>query len=398
MCRVLDATAAAESDRRDPDHDTSIGADTRPSAGVVTNHAESGDRGGEGSSGGRRTRLNRNVVLERVRASLPGSVLSAAAAATAVLTARLLGGISPLLIAILLGAVVANLRTLPAVFEPGVTLASRRLLRIGVALLGLQLLVPNVLALGWGTLAVVAGVVVLGIAGSMALGKWLGIGYTQRLLIACSFSICGAAAAAAVDGVVNARKRELVTTVALVVIFGTVMIPALPAAAAAMGLDSTQAGMWAGAAIHEVAQVVAAGGALDAGSSAAVAGGGALAIAVTVKLARVALLAPVVAWIGVVSRRRAVTPMQTRRPPLVPLFLVGFLACVALRATGVLGPAWLDAARLVQTAMLTSAMFALGTGVRLSVLRGVGWRPFALAAASTIVVTATSLTGVLLLT
>lgn len=393
---MLDATAAAESDRRDPDHDTSGGADTRPAAGVGTGQAESGGRGGDGRSGGRGTRLNGKVALERARASLPGLVLSAAAAAVAVVAARLLGGISPLLIAILLGAVVANLGTLPTVFEPGVTVASRRLLRIGVALLGLQLLLPNVLALGWGTLAVVAAVVGLGIAGSMALGKLLGIGWTQRLLIACSFSICGAAAAAAVDGVVNARKRELVTTIALVVVFGTVMIPALPAAAAALGLDSTQAGMWAGAAIHEVAQVVAAGGALDAGSSAAAVGGGALAIAVTVKLARVALLAPVVAWIGVASRRRTATPTQTRRPPLVPLFLVGFLACVALRATGVLGPAWLDAARLTQTALLTAAMFALGTGVRLSVLRGVGWRPFALAAASTIIVAATALTGVLL--
>ncbi|MCZ1072793.1 YeiH family protein [Rhodococcus sp. A5(2022)] len=390
MCSVQGATAAAETDRTDPEHDRSAGPDTRPVADEV---AQPGDRG---RNGGRGTGVTRHVSLERVRASLPGLVLSAAAAAVAVVAARVFGGISPLLIAILLGAVVANVRTLPAVFEPGVTVASRRLLRIGVALLGLQLLLPNVLALGWGTLAVVAAVVGLGIAGSMVLGRMLGIGWTQRLLIACSFSICGAAAAAAVDGVVNARKRELVTTVALVVVFGTVMIPALPAAAAALGLDSAQAGMWAGAAIHEVAQVVAAGGALDAGSSAAAMGGGALAVAVTVKLARVALLAPVVAWIGVASRRRAATLTQTRRPPLVPLFLIGFLACVALRATGVLGPAWLDAARVTQTALLTAAMFALGTGVRLSVLRGIGWRPFALAAASTVIVVTIALTGVLL--
>ncbi|HEY5856055.1 MAG TPA: putative sulfate exporter family transporter [Aldersonia sp.] len=363
---MLGTTAAAESDRTDPDHDTSVGAVTRPG------------------------------VLDRVRAPLPGLVLCAGAAAAALVAARLLGGISPLLIAILLGAVVANIAPPGAVFEPGVAVASRRLLRIGVALLGLQLLLVNVWALGWGTLAVVVAVVGLGIAGSMALGRMLGLGWTQRLLIACSFSICGAAAAAAVDGVLNARKRELVTTVALVVVFGTVMIPALPAAAGVLGLDSTQSGMWAGAAIHEVAQVVAAGGALDAGSSAAAMGGGALAIAVTVKLARVALLAPVVAWIGIASRRRSAPAAGTRRPPLVPLFLVGFLACVALRATGMLAPAWLDAARLTQTALLTAAMFALGLGVRLSVLRGVGWRPFALATASTMLVTTIALVGVLL--
>ena len=117
---MLGTTTVAESDRTDPDHDTAVGAQTRPG------------------------------VLDRVRAPLPGLVLCAAAAAAALVAARLLGGISPLLIAILLGAVVANIAPPGAVFEPGVAVASRRLLRIGVALLGLQLLLANVLALGWG--------------------------------------------------------------------------------------------------------------------------------------------------------------------------------------------------------------------------------------------------------
>lgn len=334
----------------------------------------------------------------RLPSSAPGLLLCAAGAAVALILGHAVG-VAPLLLAILLGVALANtvLRREGAatrVLAPGTAVAAKNLLRVGVALLGLQLLVPDVLALGWGTLAVAVAVVALGIAGTLWLGARLGLGWTQRLLIACGFSICGAAAAAAVDGMISARTRELVTTVALVVVFGTAMIPLLPMLASGLGLDGTQAGMWAGAAVHEVAQVVAVGGALD---NTAVAGaGGALTVAVTVKLARVALLAPVAAGVGIAARRRGATPANTRRPPLVPLFLVGFLACAALRATGILPAPALEVAHSVQVALLAAAMFALGTGVRLDMLRGIGWRPVALAGFATVWVTVIALAGVLL--
>ena len=324
-------------------------------------------------------------------AVVPGLLVAAAGAVVALATAHLIPGASPLLVAIVLGVIVANVG-LPAaasgVLEPGLGVASKRLLRVGVALLGLQLAVSDLVVLGWGTALVAATVVIAGIGGSLAFGKWLGVGWTQRLLIACGFSICGAAAAAAVDGVIDSRKRELVTTVALVVVFGTAMIPLVPLAAELFGLSPRAAGLWAGAAIHEVAQVVATGTALD------VAAGGVLAAAVTVKLARVALLAPVVAIVGVVARRRGDGRRDEHTPPIVPVFLLGFLACVALRSTDLLAPVVVDTARTVQTVLLTTAMFALGTGVRREVLRGVGWRPLALAAAATVWIATLALVGV----
>ncbi|MEU5842550.1 putative sulfate exporter family transporter [Rhodococcus sp. NPDC047139] len=324
--------------------------------------------------------------------AVPGLLVATSGALVALAAAHLMPGTSPLLVAIVLGVVVAN-AGLPAaatcVLEPGLGVASKRLLRVGVALLGLQLAVSELADLGWGTALVAATVVVAGIGGSLAFGRWLGVGWTQRLLIACGFSICGAAAAAAVDGVIDSRKRELVTTVALVVVFGTAMIPLVPLVAELCGLGPRTAGLWAGAAIHEVAQVVATGTALDA------AAGGVLAAAVTVKLARVALLAPVVSIIGVVARRRGDARGDDEAPPIMPFFLLGFLACVALRSTGLLGPLALDTAQTVQTALLTTAMFALGAGVRREVLRGVGWRPIALAAAATVWVAAVALAGVL---
>lgn len=327
-----------------------------------------------------------------VRGALPGLALCAAGAAAAIGLGQLLPAmsprlpaLSPLLLAIVLGAVLASLARVPAAAGPGVTVASRSLLRIGIALLGMNLVLGDILGLGWRVIVVVVTVVALGVAGTLYAGRALGIGWTQRVLIACGFSICGAAAVAAVDGVVEADEEEVSTAVALVVIFGTLMIPAVPLAAHWLGLSDAEAGMWAGASVHEVAQVVAAGGAI---------GGTALAVAVVVKLARVLMLAPVVAAVSL-RQRRIAAEAGTRRPPLVPLFIVGFLACVALRSAGLVPPPALEIAGAAQTALLTAAMFALGTGVRVASLRRVGARPFLLAGGATVWVAGIALAGVL---
>jgi uncharacterized integral membrane protein (TIGR00698 family) len=331
---------------------------------------------------------------------LPGLAVGAGVSAVALALGQWVPTLSPLLVAIVVGAALANTGRLGPRLEPGLAVASRRLLRLGVALLGLQLALGDVLRLGWGVIGVVVAVVVLGIAGGVVVGRLLGLSRSQTLLIAGGFSICGAAAAAAVDGVIEADDEELVTSVALVVLFGTAMIPLLPLLAGWIGLAPAQAGMWAGASIHEVAQVVAAS---------SVIGSGALAVGVVVKLGRVLLLAPVLAAISLRERRlrplaraeaadSSAAPGRRARPPLVPLFVVGFVALMALRTTGVVPSGVLSLAKWGETALLTIAMFALGTGVRAASLRRVGPRPFVLAAATTAWVATVSLGGILLAT
>src|SRR5699024_5672281 len=112
--------------------------------------------------------------------------------------------------------------------------------------------------------------------------------------------------------------------VALVVIFGTLMIPLIPLAGQMLGLDAQTNGLWAGGSIREIAQVVAAGGII---------GGGALGVAVIVKLARVLMLAPIVAILSVRQRRLGHAAHDGKKPPLVPLFIIGLLLMVILRST-----------------------------------------------------------------
>lgn len=323
-------------------------------------------------------------LVTRGASVVPGVGVALAAAAVATAFTLAVPAVSPLLGAMLLGVLVGNLTgigvRMPQRLAPGMAVAARTLLRLGIVLLGLRLVLPDVLALGWPVLLGVIWVVGGGIAFTLLVSRALRIEPALGLRIACGFSICGAAAVAAVDAAQSRREpRHTATAVTLVVIFGSIMIVAMPALAVALHLDQRTAGAWTGASVHEVAQVVAAG---------AIIGGPALKVAVVVKLARVLMLAPVLAVLGWLERSAASdqTASGARRPPLVPGFVLGFLAMVALASFGVVPASVLAAAGIAQSLLLGAAMFALGVTVHWTVLRNVGGRPVLLAAVSTIIV------------
>lgn len=346
----------------------------------------------------------------------------AAVTVPALAVARLVP-VSALVLAIVAGAVLRNVGAVRASAQPGLTWSARRLLRAGVVLLGLQLSLPAVAALGVRGVVVIVATVVVTFGATVLLGPALGVPRRLALLVATGFSICGAAAVAAMSAVVDPEgghegaDDDAATAVALVTLFGTLALVALPLLAGPVGFDDDAAGLWIGASVHEVAQVVAAGGAVSAA---------ALAVATVTKLGRVVLLAPLVAGVGLVVRSRRVTAGPTApapgaasgpapapapapgygdvpavasratRPPLVPLFVLGFLAAVALRSTGVLPDVVLDAASWATTTLLTAAMVGLGAGVDVRRLRRTGGRAALLGAASTLV--AAGVSGVLVAT
>jgi uncharacterized integral membrane protein (TIGR00698 family) len=332
-----------------------------------------------------------------VRRLLPGMLVAALAATVSLLAAGRVTAVSPLIIAIVLGIGAHNLRLLPASTLPGIGWTAKRVLRAGVVLLGLQLSVPAVLELGAGGLAVILVTVTLTFASTLVIGRLLRVPRTMSLLVATGFAICGAAAIAAMSAVVDPRgehEEDTATSIALVTLFGTVALVSLPVLVALLGLDDRDAGLWIGASVHEVAQVVAAGGAVSAA---------ALAVATVTKLGRVVLLAPLVAGAGLVLRRRAVLEGSAvaglghrGAPPVLPLFGAGFLLAVLVRSSALLPDAALGLAQTVTTALLTAAMFGLGAGVDLRVLVRTGGRATALGAASTLVAGGVALTTILL--
>lgn len=328
-------------------------------------------------------------------ARLPGLAMVAVAVTTAIVAANWLDPLSPLVIAVALGVLVANAGLLPAAAAPGVAFSGRTLLRGGVALLGFQLSIRDVFSLGFPELFMVIATVAVTFQATRWLGRRLGLGEDVSLLVATGYSICGASAIAAMDDVANADEEDVAVSIALVTLCGTLAIVVLPLLRHPIGLgDAEQFGKWVGASVHDVGQVVAASS-----------GGGEVSLqaAVLVKLTRVLMLAPLVVLVAGSLRRRATTPpavdtqpVATKRPPLVPTFLVGFLVAVALRSLDVVPSGALDRIADLKEVMLAAGLFALGTGVRIAKLRRVGPRPFLLGLGSWVVIAAVSYVGVLL--
>lgn len=301
------------------------------------------------------------------------------AAALSLAIAPLVPLIGPLLVALALGAVIANspLAGRPAL--AGQDAAGRLLLRLGVVALGLRLPVGDVLAVGGSGLAVVVVTVTVTYLGTLLIGDRLGLEHGFVTLVAAGFSICGAAAIAAVEGSARANRRDVALAVALVTVYGSAMIVLVPWLAAMLGLTERQAALWAGASIHEVAQVAAA---------ASLVGSGAVALAMTVKLGRVLLLAPVNVAAG---RRGQHHAGGTTHVPIVPWFVAGFAVAVAIRSSGILGATALEVADLAATVLLAAGMFGLGLGIRARELWPVPARALVLATLSTGLAAATSL-------
>jgi uncharacterized integral membrane protein (TIGR00698 family) len=325
----------------------------------------------------------------RVARRVPGVLAVLAVAFACLMTAARVPAVSALLLAIAVGVVARNLHLVPRVVEPGLTWSSRPLLRTGVVLLGLQLAVGDVLALGLGELAVLVLTVAATFGATVLVGRRMGVSRPLRLLVATGFSICGAAAVAAMAPVADADDDDVATAIALVTLYGSGTIVAVPLLAGALGLADRTAGLWAGLAVHEVAQVVAAAGAVS---------GVALAAAVVAKLARVVLLAPLVAGASLVLRRGAEPAEGRRRPPVLPLFVAGFLLAVAVRSTGVLSDRFLTTTGVLTTVLLAAAMVGLGAQVHLRRLVRTGGRALGLGAVSTVVALAVSLGGLVLVT
>ncbi len=328
-------------------------------------------------------------VRSAARRLLPGVAFAVAGTAVAFLINLVVPFLSPLTAGVLLGVVLVNVGLVPARTRPGLSATTRRLLRAGVVFLGLQLSLPELAGLGAPLLAVVAVTVALSFFATRWVGERLGLSAGLSLLTASGFAICGASAIAAMEGTSDADEDEVATAIALVTIFGTIALFCWPLLQRPLGLADAPYGAWAGASVHEVAQVVAA---------ASPAGAAALATAVVVKLARVVMLAPMVAMVAVAARRRSSAGQEpgTRRPPLVPLFVLGFLAMVLVRSAGVLPPGVLDMSKVLTTALLAAALFGLGVGVRVRVLLATGPRALLLGAISTVGIAVIAYGGVLL--
>jgi uncharacterized integral membrane protein (TIGR00698 family) len=308
-----------------------------------------------------------------VAALLPGLLLSAAIAGAG-FGLRQLPGLalfSPMILAIVSGMAFHNLIGTPARAKPGVTFSLRRILRLAIVLLGLQLTAAQVSEVGARGLAVI----VLTLISTFLVTTWLGrlLGVERKLteLIAAGTSICGASAVIATNTVTRARDEDVAYAVACVTVFGSIAMFTYPWLMGLLQLDAHAYGLWSGASIHEIAQVVAAAfqGGRQAGDFGTIA-----------KLARVTLLAPVVITLGLLAARRARHDGHGHSAAQAPIpwFILGFVALVGVNSVITMPADIRTGVVTVTTFLLSMALAAMGLETDFVKLKAKGVRPLLL--------------------
>lgn len=277
--------------------------------------------------------------------------------------------LSPLILSIVIGMVIGNAVKLPAAAAPGIAFAMRRLLRLGIILLGLQVTLGQILSLGVGGLAAVTVTLIATFLAIRFVGRAIGVDPALTDLIAAGTSVCGASAVIAANTVAGGRDEQVAYAVACVTIFGSVSMLLFPLLAGPLSLDPQAYGVWTGSTIHEVGQVVAAAfqGGDVAGQSGTIA-----------KLARVVLLAPLVMAMAYAARRSQGGGSAASSP--MPWFVLGFLAMVLINSSVDIPAVAHEAGALLSSFLLSMGLAAMGLHTTLGRLKVQGARPLVLGA------------------
>jgi len=328
-------------------------------------------------------------TAQKARLLVPGLLLAFVVAMASKFVATSYGG--PTMLFALLFGMAFNFLAKDETCTPGIAFASKTILRFGVALLGVQLTLGDLTALGAPTVTLVIGGVIITVLGGWAIGRMLRLSSGLAILSAGAVAICGASAALAIASVLprtETRERNTILVVAGVTALSTLAMIFYPPVAHTLGLSERDAGIFFGATIHDVAQVIGAGYAVSdtAGETAAI-----------VKLMRVACLVPVVMLIGLRFKKERGNTDSDHKVPLLPLFLVGFIALVLINSTGYI-PAAIGGG-LTETSRwcLTAAVAALGVKTNLGEIFSVGPRPLVAMVAQTVLLAVFSLCGIMLI-
>lgn len=321
--------------------------------------------------------------------TLPGMGLIATIVAIAFQIHNFQPAISPLALCVAFGFLIANLRSWPAFATEGTALAGKTLMRIGVALLGAQVSLISLKAIGMKGVITVIAVVCFTIFGILVLSKLFKMSGDLGLLIGVGFGVCGATAVAAIRPQTRATQEETSYAIALISLCGTLSIFVLPFLGHLMGLSDQTFGAWAGAAVHDVGQVIA---------TASLWSDEAVKSAVVIKLARVCLLAPIVLILSIRHRRYLTAQGESAhtsvKVPLIPFFVLGFIAVATINNLFEIPTGLHDATLLTSKIFLGAGLVALGSGVRWSSIKAIGPRPMLMGMIAWIIVAGIALAAV----
>lgn len=324
------------------------------------------------------TTMTLGATRQMISDAFPGFAVSVLVAATAQFLSEHYGA-PAMLLALLLGLALNFLAEEGTRTAPGIGLTARTVLRLGVALLGARISVDMLAGLGGAAIALVIAGVVLTIVFGLIAARFVSRDWRFALLTGGSVAICGASAAMAIAAVLprhERSERDLAFTVLSVTVLSTVAMVVYPTLSGLFGFTARDSGVFLGGTIHDVAQVVGAGFSIgpETGETATL-----------VKLIRVSMLAPVVLCISLVIRAQGLADQDGgKRPPLLPGFVLGFLALAALNSIGLIPSILAEWSGALSRWALLIAIAAVGIKTSLARVLDVGGVAIGLIVAETL--------------
>ena len=314
-------------------------------------------------------------LSQRTRELMPGFIVSAVVAAAACFLSEHYG--APVMLFALLLGMALNFLADDSKCKAGIEFTARTVLRVGIALLGMRITLSQITALGWQPIALVLTLVAVTISVSIVVAKMLGFERSFGMLTGGATAICGASAALALSAALpNHPQKEKATlfTVIGVSALSTLAMIVYPMIANWLEFSPQLAGVFLGATIHDVAQVVGAGYSMstETGDTATV-----------VKLMRVAMLLPVIICAAMFTRMQG-AETGGERPPLLPWFAVGFLILACINSTGWVPTVVQGGINEASRWALIIAISALGMKTRIKELASVGIKPILFMVSETI--------------
>ncbi len=282
--------------------------------------------------------------------------------------------VSAVAIAIILGILIRNLIGIPDACKPGTSFAVKRILRIGIALMGAQLSLGQVLKTGAASVVVVAICIALAILVVRFISMRMGMSDRLGTLLGVGTSICGVSAIVATAPVIEAREEETSLAVATITVFGLLAVLLYPVLGRLWGLSDTFFGTWAGTAVNDTSQVVATGliFSQQAGE-----------IATVVKLTRNLVMAPVIvglSWFYLRWRQAegggTAGGKSIKLQQVVPLFVLGFVGMAILNSLGVFPPAVRHGIQTTSQFLIVCALAGVGLETYVAAMKKIGMRPF----------------------
>jgi len=251
--------------------------------------------------------------------------------------------------------------------KAGIEFTSRHVLRFGITLLGARITVEQIASIGTVSIYMVISGLFLTILFGVGLSRVLKRPLVEGVLTGGAVAICGASAALAISAVLpksEENQRFTLFTVVGVTALSTVAMIVYPSIARFLELGPSASAVFIGGTIHDVAQVVAAGYLIspEVGDT-----------ATFVKLLRVAMLLPVVVILSLLFRSQG--GGQGAKPPLLPMFLVGFAVLILINSMGWIPKPVVDGMSSLSRWCLVVAIAALGVKTSFQQLASLGWRP-----------------------